>query len=72
MSGGFEDLVALIRHQHAHHMRAFESDLIKLRLTWGDRITADACRAALGAEANTPPDHTFPRYDLLPAKGRKV
>jgi hypothetical protein len=72
MNKGFDHLVALIRHQHAQRMREFESDLIKLRVTFGDKITESARRAALGAEANESRGRGFPRYDFLPAKGRKT
>jgi len=63
MSGNLEDLTALIRHLHDQHMRHFSSDMAKLRVTWGDRLTSIAYHAALGAKANEPHDRPFPCYD---------
>jgi hypothetical protein len=63
MSGNLEDLTALIRHQYDLAMRGFESEVSKLRITFGDRLTSIAYHQALGAKANEPHDRPFPWRD---------
>jgi hypothetical protein len=66
MSQNLDDLISLVKHLHDTRMREFHSDLAKLRITFGDKLTSIAYHKALGAKAKEPHDRPFPWYDREP------